>query len=481
METAITAVQAGSSVPFGWAVLGWGLVLVLAVLFFRHRKELQKKTDAIQKADLEAARTTARLEELDGLQDALNFEREKNADLEKKQVELSTQLRERERSLTEMRTRFENDFQAIASRLLGSAHETFLERANETFEKHQLAAHSSFESRQKEVDNLIKPMRDTLTLYEQGLREMRDQQKKAQGELTGQIEVLAKSAGGVQAEAAKLSTALRSGPKTRGRWGEEQLRNVVEMTGLSSYCDFTQQKSVQDGDKLKQPDMVVRLPGNRVIAVDSKVSLNAYLDAVEQTDDASRQVLFTKHGEEIWNHVRLLASKDYAGALRKANSLDFVVMFIPGENFFAAALEARPALFQDAFDRGILMATPTTLIAILKSIAYGWRQEKASENAHEVADLAQDLYTSLRLMGNNLATLGKSLDSTVKNYNKTLGSIEGNVMPKARKFADYEMPGTEEVLAILEPIETDTREVRTDRDMILKNAQREQRVLPLAK
>ncbi|MCI5046076.1 MAG: DNA recombination protein RmuC [Aquisalinus sp.] len=466
LETTAGAVQNSAAMPSGWTLLGWALAIALGIALLIIRSRLAKLAAEHQQGAVEQARLTSKLEEFDAVQDALSFERDKSATLEKKQVELTTQLQERERHLTEMRQRFENDFQAIASRLLGSAHETFLERANETFEKHNAAARNSFENRQKAVDDLIKPMRETLVRYEAGLREMRDTQKKAQGELSGQIEILAKSASDVQTEAAKLASALKSGSRTRGRWGEEQLRNVVEMTGLSAYCDFTEQKSVQDGEKLKMPDMVVRLPGERVIAVDSKVSLNAYLDAAAETDDTARQVHLLKHAEEMRAHVRSLASKDYAGALRKANSLDFVVMFIPGENFFAAALEARPELFQEAFDKGVLMATPTTLIAILKSIAYGWRQEKASENAHKVAGLAQELYGSMRLMGTNLAAIGKSLETTVKNYNKTLGNIEGSVMPKARKFAEYEMPGTEEDLKLLEPLETDVRELRQDRDLL---------------
>ncbi|MCI5043643.1 MAG: DNA recombination protein RmuC [Aquisalinus sp.] len=466
LETTAGPLQNGAVMPLSWALLGWVLAITLGIAFLIIRGRFAKLTAEQVKVRVEQARLTSKLEEFDAAQDALSFERDKSTALEKKQVELTTQLQERERHLNEMRHRFENDFQAIASRLLGSAHETFLERANETFEKHNAAARNSFENRQKAVDDLIKPMRETLVRYEAGLREMRDTQKKAQGALSGQIEILAKSASDVQTEAAKLASALKSGSRTRGRWGEEQLRNVVEMTGLSAYCDFTEQKSVHDGEKLKMPDMVVRLPGERVIAVDSKVSLNAYLDAAAETDDAARQVHLLKHAEEMRTHVRSLSSKDYAGALRKSNSLDFVVMFIPGENFFAAALEARPELFQEAFDKGVLMATPTTLIAILKSIAYGWRQEKASENAHKVAGLAQELYGSMRLMGNNLAAIGKSLDTTVKNYNKTLGNIEGSVMPKARRFAEYEMPGTEEDLKLLEPLETDVRELRQDRDLL---------------
>lgn len=471
------------SMPIGWALMGWGLVCLFLGFWLVSRRRAARLDLALNDARLAAANMTARLEELDAARDSLGFERDKTAQLLREQAVLTTRLEERERALAEMRNRLENDFQAIASRTIGSAHEVFLQQASETFQKYQEKANSEASHRHKAVDELIRPMKETLVRYEAGLAEMRDHQKSAQGALTGQIEVLAKSSADIQAEAAKLSTALKSGPKIRGRWGEEQLRNVVEMTGLSAYCDFEEQRAVRDGDSTKLPDMVVRLPGKRLLAVDSKVSLNAYLDAVEQTDHAARKVLFTKHGEEIWTHVKSLASKNYAASLKKSGALDFVIMFIPGENFFAAALEARPTLFQEAFDRGVLMATPTTLIAILKSVAYGWRQEKATDNARKVADLASDLYDSMRRMGIKFSGLGKSLEQSVKRYNETIGTLEGTVMPKARRFSEYEMPGTESEIEVLEPLETDLRELRKDRDLITapeELAESDQQALPLA-
>ena len=462
-----------ATMPILWGIMGWGLFALFVVLFILQRVKAAKSETAAQTLKVSLAEQAARLDEFDALRDELELRREENADLEKQQVALKVELEGRERALAESKQRLETDFQVIASRLLDDANKKYIERADERFQKHEQAAKATYDSRQKEVDGLIKPMKETLLRYEEGLREMRDQQKKAQGQLTGQIEALAKSTIDVQAEAAKLTTALKTGSKTRGRWGEEQLRNVVEMTGLSPYCDFSEQFSVSDGESRKLPDMVVRLPGDRVIAVDSKVSLSAYLDASEQIDDAARGLYLKKHAEEIWTHVRSLSSKNYAEALRKSNSLDFVVMFIPGENFFAAAMEEKPSLFQDAFEKGVLMATPITLIAILKSIAYGWRQEKASENAHKVANLAQDLYKSMRTMGTNLAGLGRSIEKSVKDYNKTIGTIEGSVMPKARKFSDLEMPGTEEALPLLEPAEADIREVREGRDLIIEVEKKE--------
>lgn len=453
--------------PLGWALVGWGLAILFTLLFFLARRRQHRLREKLQARHVRLAEMEARITALIPLEDSLARETDLRTGLEQERSALLARLEERERAMEEQRLRMETDFRSIAARMLGETHETFLKRANETFEKHQAAAMSAAEKKHEAVNELLRPVRETLTRYEKGLAEMRDQNKRAQGELTSRIADLTRSAGDVQAEAAKLATALKSGPGTRGKWGEESLRNVVEMTGMSAYVDFEEQMHLADEGGAKKPDMVVRLPAERVIAVDSKVSLNAYLEAAEAPDEASRQILLAKHAEQIRAHMRGLAAKDYAASLRKQGSLDFVVMFIPGDNFFAAAMEARPDLFQEAFDKGVLMATPTTLIAILKSIAYGWRQERAAESAHHVAEMAKDLYTSLCRMGDGLTALGKSLHQSVQKYNSTIGTIEGTVMPKARRFAEYEMPGTEKPVSLLEPLETDVREPRRDRDLLI--------------
>ena len=211
--------------------------------------------------------------------------------------------------------------------------------------------------------------------------------------------------------------------------------------------------------------MVVSLPGGRVIAVDSKVSLGAYLDAVEAETDDARASHLTRHADDLWTHVKSLSAKDYAASLRDA--LDYVVMFVPGENYFSAALEARPQLYQDAFDRKILIASPTILIALLKSAALNWRQEKITENAQAVAAMAKDLYDSLRVMGGHLGGLGKALEGAVKKYNSTIGGLEQRVMPRARKFAEYELPGVDADIEVLRAVESAPRELRGDSDLFL--------------
>ncbi|RFB05035.1 DNA recombination protein RmuC [Parvularcula marina] len=433
---------------FAAAISGWLAALFLLVLRVRAGREARQLDDELTAAKGELVSLGARLEAFDAVRDELEYEREKTGRLERESAALATRLEEREANLKELRDRLENEFRSMSQKLLREAGDTLLREAKQNFEKQQVMAKADAEGYSKSVTELLKPMRETLTRYEQGLREMRDQQKAAQGELTGQIRSLTESASAVQAEARTLAAALKAGPRTRGRWGETTLRNVVELTGMSAYCDFTEQRAVagEDGAGRKQPDMVVTLPGERLVAIDSKVSLSDWLDAAGTEDEAERAAALSRHGDAIWSHVRSLAAKDYASALKKEGAMDFVVMFIPGENFFTAAIEARPNLFEDAFQRDVLIATPTTLIAILKSIAQSWRQQKASENARVVAGLAQDLYDSLRTTGGYLQSLGKSLGRTVGEYNKLVGNMESRVLPRARKFAEYEMPGTEKVL-----------------------------------
>lgn len=436
-----------------------------AVRAFRAGRRAGRLRAGLEETRLRLAASEARVDEIAGLKAALDEARDKTSTLETEVAASAARLAERERSLKEMRERLDTEFKAAASHMLEGAHKAFLQRADETFLRHRESADADGERRRKALDDLLKPVSDTLVRYEKGLAEMRAEQHKSRGELQGQIGALAQSTHAVREEAQKLATALRAGPKTRGRWGEEQLRNVVEIAGMNPYVDFEEQVSHNDGDRRKQPDMVVRLPGGRVVAVDSKVSLSAYLDAVEAETEEARTQHLSRHADDLWAHVKALSAKDYAASLRDA--LDYVVMFVPGENYFSAALEARPQLYQDAFDRKILIATPTILIAMLKSAALNWRQEKMTENAQAVAAMAKELYDSLRVMGGNMAGLGKALESAVKKYNSTVGGLEQRVMPRARKFAEYELPGVDSEIDPLSPIEAGPRELRAGRDLLL--------------
>lgn len=397
------------------------------------------------------ARAAAVSDELTSLRDDLHFATEQKSRLEQETAAMRAQLAEREKAMGELKERMETEFEAAASKMLNSAHETFLSRAKETFDKHQETAGAEAERRRKMLDELIRPMSDSLVRYEKGLVDMRAEQQKSRGDLLGRIEELGKSAADVKSEAQKLSTALRAGPKVRGRWGEEQLRNVVETAGMNAHVDFNEQASHDGEAGRKIPDMIVNLPGARKIAVDSKVSLGAYLDAIEAENPTVRQEKFLQHADDLWAHVKSLSRKDYAAHIR--DSLEVVIMFVPGENYFAAAVDARPEIFQDAFDRKILIATPTTLVAMLKAASFGWRQEKAAENATKVAAMAKDLHESLRTMIGHMGDLGKALDKAVVKYNASIRSFEARVLPRARKFSDYELPGIEVPLDELQTLE----------------------------
>ncbi len=443
----------------GLAALGWTLVLALTIWLLRRGGTLRATHARLQEMAARNGELTTRLATLDEFKDALAEERARTAELSRREAALLTRLEEREAHLRDLRARLETEFRDMSARLVRETGDALMREASQTFEKQQLAAKADAETYSRSVSDLLKPMRDTLTRYEEGLREMRDHTKKAQGELHGQISALAQSASAVQAEARSLSSALKAGPRTRGRWGETTLRNVVELAGLSPYCDFQEQYSVSgdDGAGRKQPDLVVRLPGERMVAVDSKVSLSDWLDAAGAEEETARREAMSRHGRAVWTHVQSLSAKDYAGALKKEGAIDFVVMFLPGETFFTAAIEARPNLFQDAYERGVLIATPTTLIAILKSIAHAWRQQRANESAVAVANMASDLYQSLQKTGGYLSELGKSLDRSVKTYNDLVGNMEARVLPRARRLSEFEMPGTEKAIAETPPSEAEPR------------------------
>ncbi|WP_428407348.1 DNA recombination protein RmuC [Hyphococcus sp.] len=445
--------------PAFWLVLFFFVAAVFFIIQTRraskrantHRSELEETRIALVKAQEQLAA-------FDSLRDELAHEKRQREQLQSDVAVSRATIAERERALADLKTRMETEFKATTAQLLEGANEAFLKRAAETFQRYSENARNDGEKRQKALDDLLKPVSETLARYQKGLDELRKEQTESRGALASQIGELAKQTHDVKSEAQKLATALRAGPKTRGRWGEEQLRNVVEIAGMSAYVDFVEQASHDDGERRKQPDMVVRLPGGRVVAVDSKVSLGAYLDAIEADAEDARAAHLSRHADDLWKHVKTLSAKEYAASLK--DSLDYVVMFVPGENYFSAALEARPQLYQDAFDRKILIASPTILIAMLKSAALNWRQEKMTEHAQAVAAMAKDLYDSLRVMGDNLGGVGKALASAVKKYNATVGGYESRVLSRARKFAEYEIPGVETEIEALSGVEETPRHLR---------------------
>ncbi|MEM6850126.1 MAG: DNA recombination protein RmuC [Pseudomonadota bacterium] len=442
------------------------MLAALAYMAYRQQKRLGGLMRRLSEAQAHLAAQDARLEEAERLKRDLAEAQDLRVELTRANADLHARLGASEAALEETRARLDGEFKAIANSALEASHKAFLARAEETFKKYDQTAAGDAEARTKAVDAMVKPISETLARYEAGLKEMRETTAKREGEMRQRLGEVAQSTMAVRNETTRLVTALRAAPKTRGRWGEEALQNVVDLAGMTPYCQQTQ-KALDGASTTLMPDMVVNLPGGRKLAIDAKASLNNYLSAVEEVDEAAREALFKQHADDIRRHVEGLARKDYAAELR--DSLDFVIMFIPGENFFSAAIERRPELFQQAFDKRVLLATPTTLLAILKSVAYGWRQEKAADNAKHILTLGKELYASLQTMGGNIAKLGKSIDQSTARYNDLVGNIEGRVMPKARKFTELDVEGADKPLDVLEPAGGATRALRGDRDLFLED------------
>ncbi len=278
----------------------------------------------------------------------------------------------------------------------------------------------------------IDPVQKSLDRYEQRLNSMEKERERAHGSITEKLLEMGRSQNNLNIETANLVKALRV-PHVRGRWGEITLKRVAEISGMAEYCDFHEQLSFKNGSKgLIRPDMVVTLPGNRKIIIDSKVPLMAYLDALEATTDQQKQERMKHHGQQVMKHILNLSSKNYF--LHISPTPEFVVLFIPGENFFSAALSLYPDLIEKGIEKGVILATPTTLIALLKAILYSWKQKKSYENAQEIRNLGVELFSRLCTMTDNINRLGKDIEKCVASYNRTVGSMETRVMSTARKL-----------------------------------------------
>ena len=317
-------------------------------------------------------------------------------------------------------------FATAADKALEAAQARFLERADARFKQSEELAGRNLRS-------LLQPVSDRLQRYEEGVAKVEAERRDAFGQLHGQIEAMRVGQERVSGEAAKLVNALRNAPKARGRWGEQQLRNVLESCGLSDHTDFAMEVSVADGEGGRlRPDAIVRVPGGQSLVIDAKVSLNAYQDAFGAVDETERQAALTQHTASMKAHVNALGNKAYWSQFDDAP--DYVVMFVPGEHFLTAALEHDHTLWDYAFERRVLLATPTNLIAIARTVAAVWRQEMLAKEAREIGALGKELYQRLAVMGGHVAKLGRNLDTAMGAYNQFVGSLESQVLTSARRF-----------------------------------------------
>jgi len=420
------------------AVIGWLLAAV------RTRSELVKS-----QTELENVRGA--LADLNELRDRLKTEGESRVAAETQLRETQASLAEQKKLLEEAKRSLADTFQALSAEALKSNNQAFIALARSTFETLQAQAEGGLKTRQEAIDGLIAPLKESLDRYERQILEMEKARQKAYGTLDEQLRSLAQANQRLEEETKHLASALSSPLRVRGRWGELTLHRVAELAGMSEHCDFTEQETIATESGRQRPDMIVNLPGNRRIAVDAKVPLQSFLDAVdpEKSEEERRKALET-HGELVRAHMNQLAERRYWEQI--GPELELVVLFLPGESFFSAALEQDRQLIDDGMQKKVVLATPTTLIALLRSAAYLWQQEKVTQNAEQISELGRELHDRLRTFLGHLQTLGSSIERAVDSYNKAVGSMESRVLPSARKFKELGAASGEEIPE-LEPVD----------------------------
>jgi len=424
-----------------------------------------------QECSAAQAKLEQKLEQISGLQRELAQKKDEAKELslrlsshDRKQVELETIL-DKERSAMEeklqlienAKDKLSDTFEALSAKTLKNSQESFLELARVALAKDQTIARKDLEKRQEAITQIVKPIQETLGKYDKQIQEMERMRERAYGGLSQQVQSLAQTQQQLYKETANLVKALRT-PHVRGRWGEITLKRVAELAGMLNHCDFVEQETRTTEHGLLRPDMIVKLPNDRRIVVDSKVPLLAFLDALEAQTEEEKDDKMALHAKQVQAHINKLSQKSYWEQFQPTP--EFVVLFIPGENFFSAALERNPGLIEEGVNKGVILATPTTLISLLKAVAFGWRQETMAQNAERISALGMTLYERIGVMAEHLENLGKHIERCTSAFNQTIGSFERRVLVTARRFHDLGIEkGDGGKLVHIDPMEKNVRKI----------------------
>lgn len=389
------------------------------------------------------------------------------ADLEREQALAA----EKVAVVEQLNERYAETFKALSSEALQANNESFLTLAKQAFTGLQADAKGDLDKRQDAIAQLVAPVTDTLKRVDGQLVKFDADRRETQGALSAQLRQVAESQERLRGETGNLVAALRQ-PQTRGRWGEMQLRRVVEVAGMLAHCDFVEQSTLHAGGRTLRPDLLVSLPAGKQVVVDAKAPLQAYLDAAEAKTDEEREQHLRAHARQLRDHLRKLGAKSYWSQF--PDTPDFVVMFLPGEQFSAAALQQDPSLIEEGVNQCVFLATPMTLITLLRAVAYGWQQDKVAESARAISELGRELHTRLVKLGEHVHALGRRLNSSIGAYNDVVGSLESRVLPSARKFSDHGAVSAGKELPSLAPVAGTARSVQ-----VSELAERAPRVITL--
>jgi DNA recombination protein RmuC len=454
----------------GGAIFLWVISIKKAArLTFEHlneeitnlRERLILSEDRVQRYEQIAAEKDLLLQKLTEAQTKL-------AEFDVLLVQERKQFQEKLKILEEARQELSNAFQALSAQALERNNRSFLDLAKATLEKFHEESKGDLKLREKAISELVNPIKESLHNVDLKIGEMEKIRLSTYEVLRHQVGDLIQSQKELRSETANLVKALRA-PHVRGRWGEMQLRRVVEMSGMSIHCDFVEQMTSEGEETKLRPDMIVRLPGSKQLIIDAKVPLAAYLDALEAKEEPHRQNFLKDHARQVRTHIISLSTRAYWDQFsKKGETPEFVVMFLPGETIFSAALEQDPSLIEMGVEKKVILATPATLIALLHAVAYGWRQERLTENAYEISRLGKELYKRLSDMGGHLTKLGQALSNSVRAYNGTVSSLESRVLPSARRFKELDAGGAQDPIEAISQLDHFPRELQSPELKLIK-------------